>query len=186
MVAQIDYTQTKDRIAKVTPLPVALSKGSIQVFTAPQRNFYTEAIAQALQAAVHGKKALVVQFLQGGINQGVDHPRQLAQNLVWLRCDLNRNIQIGDDDNQAPNLTEPETQAILSLWNYVKDAIASGSYSLFVLDELNLATQLGLISESEVLTTLKHRPSYVDVVLTGADMPSGIIECADQVTQRRN
>jgi cob(I)alamin adenosyltransferase len=185
MVAQIDYTQAKDRIAKVTTLPVALSKGSIQVFTAPQRNFYTETIAQALQAAVHGKKALVVQFFQGGINQGVDHPRQLAQNLVWLRCDLNRNIEISDS-NQAPNLTEPETQAILSLWNYAKDAIASGSYSLFVLDELNLATQLGLISESEVLATLKHRPSYVDVVLTGADMPSGLIECADQVTQRRN
>ncbi len=181
MVAQIDYTPTKDKIAKVTHLPVTRSKGTMQVFTAPQRSFYADSIVQALHVAVQGKQVLVVQFFQGGINQGVDRPRRLAQNLVWLRCDLDRNI-----DSQSPSLSEAETQAILDLWAHTRDSIDSGSYSLFVLDELNLAVQLGLIPESEVLETLQRRPDYVDIVLTGADIPPSFSDAADQVTHRRS
>ncbi len=153
----------------------------MQVVTSPTRGFYADVMAQALRVAGQGKPTLVAQFFQGGIRQGANYPRRLVQNLDWVRCNLERQI-----DPQSPDLTEAETQAVLDLWQYAKDAIAMGHYDVFVLDELSLAIELDLVAETEVLKVLQSRPHQVEVILTGPHMPASLIECADLVTQRRN
>jgi cob(I)alamin adenosyltransferase len=45
--------------------------------------------------------------------------------------------------------------------------------------------QLGLISEDSVLNLLQKRPSQVDVILTGPEMPESLLAIADQVTEFR-
>jgi len=176
MVAQIQTVKTKTlKIA----LPVTPSQGIIQIFTAPDRLFYVDVIAQALRAAGQGTPTLVVQFFQGGIRQGVDLPRTMGQNLQWLRCDLSRKI---DSDTI---MTETEQEAVLSLWAYTKQAIASGQYSLMVLDELNLAIERSLLTETEVIETLKLRPRKLDIMITGANIGNSLVNFADQVTHRR-
>jgi cob(I)alamin adenosyltransferase len=54
-----------------------------------------------------------------------------------------------------------------------------------VLDELSLAINFGLIAEAEVLHFLEHRPSQIDIILTGPEMPPAILEIADQITELR-
>ncbi|MEM7648179.1 MAG: cob(I)yrinic acid a,c-diamide adenosyltransferase, partial [Cyanobacteria bacterium P01_A01_bin.70] len=44
---------------------------------------------------------------------------------------------------------------------------------------------LGLIAEADVLTFLQQRPSQVDVIMTGPEMPASLLEIADQVTEFR-
>jgi cob(I)alamin adenosyltransferase len=183
MVAQIKSVKT-DRSSSPTPrmtLPVTPSRGLMQVVTSPARGFYADIMAQALRIAGQGKPTLVVQFFQGGIRQGLSYPRRLVQNLDWLRGNLERHI-----DPQSPQLTDAEKQAVLELWQHVKDAIAMARYDLFVLDELNLAIELDLIEEAEVLKVLRSRPHQVEVILTGANVPASLIESADLVTQRRS
>jgi cob(I)alamin adenosyltransferase len=63
--------------------------------------------------------------------------------------------------------------------------LQEGRYGLVILDELSLAVNYGFIPEDEVLQLLKERPSYVDVVLTGPQMPEGISSIADQWTELR-
>lgn len=135
-------------------------------------------MAQALRLAGQGTAVLVVQFLKGGIHQGVDHPVQLGQHLTWLRCDLPRCID-------TPHVEPEEAIALQALWDYTKTAVYSGDYALIVLDELSLATKFGLIPEDEVLDFLHQRPSQVDVILTGPEMPESILNIADQITELR-
>jgi cob(I)alamin adenosyltransferase len=66
-----------------------------------------------------------------------------------------------------------------------RDAIASGDYHLVVLDEVNVAVNLGLVEEDELLAMVDARPEHVEVVLTGRDASSRIIERADLVTEMR-
>ncbi|HEY9817124.1 MAG TPA: P-loop NTPase family protein [Candidatus Obscuribacterales bacterium] len=153
-------------------------EGLIQVFTGPHRSFFTSVMAQSLRLAGQGTPVLVVQFLKGGIQQGPDHPVQLGQHLTWLRCDLPRCID-------TPHIEEAEAIALQALWDYTKTAAYSGDYALIVLDELSLATKFGLIPEAEVLDFLHQRPSQVDVILTGPDMPESILNIADQITELR-
>ncbi|WP_293148653.1 MULTISPECIES: P-loop NTPase family protein [unclassified Microcoleus] len=153
-------------------------KGLVQVFTGPHRCFFTNVMAQALRIAGQGSPVLAVQFLKGGINQGHQHPVRLGQNLDWVRCDLPRCIENAD-------LDEIETRSIAQLWEYVQNAVLSGSYALVILDELSLAVNLGLIRETEVLELIDSKPHDLDIILTGPSMPPAILDVADQVTEIR-
>jgi cob(I)alamin adenosyltransferase len=153
-------------------------EGIVQVFTSQHRGFNTLVVAQALRVASQGTPTLLVQFLKGGINQGPTHPTEMGQNFKWVHCAIERHI---DTDQVEPQ----ERQAIQKLWDYTKRQVQEGSYGLVILDELSLAVNYGFIPEDEVLQLLKERPSYVDVVLTGSQMPEGISSIADQWTEVR-
>jgi cob(I)alamin adenosyltransferase len=153
-------------------------EGLVQVFTCPHRSFFTSVMAQALRIAGQGTPVLIVQFLKGGIGQGIHNPVKLGQHLDWVRCDLPRCLD-------TPHLEEAETSALLELWEYTQDVVSSNQYALVVLDELSLAINLGLIPEAEVLDFLKNRPGQVDVILTGPEMPAAILAIADQITELR-
>jgi cob(I)alamin adenosyltransferase len=159
------------------PLP-HMVEGLVQVFTSSHRSFFTNVMAQALQLAGQGNPVLVVQFLKGGIQQGLAHPVKLGQHLDWLRCNIPRCID-------TPELDETEAASLSELWQHTKEVVTQGKYSLVVLDELSLAVNFGLIPEAEVLNLLSDRPSHIDVILTGPNMPQGILDMADQITQLR-
>lgn len=158
--------------------PALCVEGLVQVFTAGQRSFFTNVIAQALRLAGQGTPVLVVQFLKGGITQGYDHPVQLGQNLDWIRCNLPRCID-------SPTVEAEELQSLTDLWEHTQAVVRAGKYDLVVLDELSLAIHFGLISEVDVITFLKTRPRHVDVILTGPEMPRSLLDMADQITQLR-
>jgi cob(I)alamin adenosyltransferase len=173
--------------------------GMVQVFTnsssapdpQPERKFFTNVLAQALRIAQQGTKVLVVQFLKGGINQGCQHPTRLGQNLDWLRCNLQRDIT-GNNNGHIANLgaesgeiTPEEQSAVAELWQHTQGLVDRGDYSLVILDELSLAMNLGLISEDQVLEFIDQRPPAIDIIFTGAAMPQGILNIADQVTKIR-
>jgi len=185
MVAQIKTDQPKTNPTTVnlpkSTLIVTPLKGNVQVFIAPHRNLYADIIAQAMRVAGQGTQVLLVQLFQTGINQGLSNRRRLVENLEWLRCDAQRDLS---KDNIE--LTDTEKSAVLELWDYAKVAIKSGRAGLIVLDEANLLVARSLITEEELLEVLETRSPKVNMILTGASMPSRITEYADQVTHRRN
>lgn len=160
---------------------VAQLQGNVQVFIAPHRNLYTDIIAQGLRVAGQGTQVLLVQFFQTGINQGLDNPRQLVENLQWLRCEAERDISKDEIE-----LTDTEKSAVLELWDYAKKKIKSAGAGLVILDEANLLVLRSLITEEELLEVLKMRSHKVNIIVTGSSMPASVADYADQVTHRRN
>ncbi len=173
MVAQLDTPSINSTLS----LPYSV-QGLVQVFTSSHRNFFTSVMSQVLRIAGQGTPVLIVQFLKGGILQGQDKPIQMGQNLDWIRCDLVRCID-------TSHLDEIENQALQQLWQYTQTVVSEGKYSLVVLDELSLAINFGLIPESEVLAFLTKRPPYVDIILSGPEMPKSLLDVADQITEIR-
>ncbi|WP_071188107.1 P-loop NTPase family protein [Trichormus sp. NMC-1] len=173
MVAQLEPSSINSSLS----LPYSV-QGLVQVFTTSQRNFFTAVMAQALRIAGQGTPVLIVQFLKGGIRQGAERPIQMSQHLDWFRCDLPRCID-------TPQLDETETEALQQLWQYTQKVVSEGKYSLVVLDELSLAINFGLIPEAEVLEFLTKRPPHVDLILTGTEIPTSILDVADQITEIR-
>ncbi len=153
-------------------------EGLVQVFTCPHRNFFTSVMAQAMRLAGQGTAVLVVQFLKGGIGQGYDRPMQLTQNLDWVRCDLPRCVD-------TPIVDDREQRSITDLWQYTQNVVYQDRYDLVVLDELSVAMNFNLIAQAEVLEFLRKRPSHIDVILTGPDVPEAILDVADQITELR-
>jgi cob(I)alamin adenosyltransferase len=68
-------------------------------------------------------------------------------------------------------------------WDVAKGAIASGLYSVIVLDELNPLLDLGLLEVDEVVRTLKNKPEPIEIIVTGRGTPQALLDIADLHTE---
>lgn len=59
------------------------------------------------------------------------------------------------------------------------EKVRTGAYGLVILDEVNVAVHLGLISVEEVLSLIREKPASVDLVLTGRNAHQAIIDASD-------
>ncbi len=70
-------------------------------------------------------------------------------------------------------------------WDVAKGAIASGLYSVVVLDELNPVLDLGLLPVEEVVQTLKRKPEELEIIATGSRTPKQLLDIADLHSEMR-
>ncbi len=70
-------------------------------------------------------------------------------------------------------------------WDVAKGAIASGLYSVVVLDEINPVLDLGLLPVDEVVRTLKNKPEELEIIATGRAAPQPLLDIADLHSEMR-
>jgi cob(I)alamin adenosyltransferase len=70
-------------------------------------------------------------------------------------------------------------------WDVAKGAIASGLYSVVVLDEINPVLDLGLLPVDEVVRTLKNKPEELEIIATGRAAPQALLDIADLHSEMR-
>ncbi len=79
----------------------------------------------------------------------------------------------------ADEITKFDRQEAQRGWDIAKGAIASGLYSVVVLDELNPVLDLGLLSTDDVVRSLKSKPEHLEVIATGRGTPHQLLEITD-------
>lgn len=79
----------------------------------------------------------------------------------------------------ADDITKFDRQEAQRGWDIAKGAIASGLYSVVVLDELNPVLDLGLLDINDVVQSLRKKPDHLEVISTGRGTPQGLLNVAD-------
>lgn len=64
-------------------------------------------------------------------------------------------------------------------WDIAKGAIASGLYSVIVLDELSPVLDLGLLPVDGVGRALRDKPESLEIIVTGRGAPQPLLDLAD-------
>ena len=59
--------------------------GQIQIYKSSYRGSFSSIIRDSLRNAALGSKVLLVQFMKGGVRQGVANALKLCGNLTWVR-----------------------------------------------------------------------------------------------------
>ncbi len=150
------------------------NQGLVQVYTGNGKGKTTAALGQALRAAGQGMKVVIIQFIKGGCTCG-EH-LFTAQHRSFDIVQPNARTSF----NQTPGELRPVTEQTLAL---ARRTITSGDYDMVILDEILVATSMGLISTDQVLGLMRKKPEKVELVLTGRGAPKEIIDQADLVTQ---
>ena len=68
-------------------------------------------------------------------------------------------------------------------WAEVKRRIADERYEFIVLDELTYPIKFGWLDEQDVIDTLRDRPGFQHVIVTGRDATPALIDAADLVSE---
>jgi cob(I)alamin adenosyltransferase len=68
-------------------------------------------------------------------------------------------------------------------WEQIKRDLAAETYTLLVLDEFTYPMKWGWVDVDDVVATLRDRPGYQHVVITGRDADPRLVEVADLVTE---
>lgn len=154
--------------------------GYIQVYTGNGKGKTTASLGLAMRALGRCWKVLIIMFTKGGDDYGElkafrELAPDIANNLNIVQAGLDRIVYI---DNQ----NEKDREEILKGWNLAKKAIENDEYQLIILDEANIAIDLGIIDVDEVVDVLKNKPDNMEIVLTGRNAHPKIIEIAHLVS----
>ena len=163
-----------------------LQSGQIQIYQSSYRGSYTSILRDSLRNAALGRKVLLIQFMKGGVKQGVDHAVKLCGNLTWIRSSHSFDQYNSEETENNNNLKKSIHKSIHELWNFCKKELLSGKNDQIILDEIFLAIKLNMIDKDDLISTLENRFISGDVILTGTDIPKDLLLMANQITELRS
>jgi cob(I)alamin adenosyltransferase len=155
--------------------------GLVIVYTGKGKGKTTAALGMALRATGYNHKICMIQFIKGSWHYG----EMTSSKRLEPEFEL---IAIGKgfvgilDDKTPPEIHQKIADEAVEI---SKEKILSGKYDIVILDEINYAVNLGLVSVEKVLELIKIKPVQLNLVLTGNHAKPEIIEVADLVTEMR-
>jgi len=155
-----------------------LEKGLVQVYTGNGKGKTSAAFGLALRAIGRGLKVYIIQFIKGGFDYGEMYIVNKLPNLTLKAFGRGKFVMTKPPEKEDVTLAEEALKL-------AKEIVQSGKYDVVVLDEINVALSLKLIKLEQVLELIECKPEHVELVLTGRDAPTEIVEAADLVTEMK-
>jgi cob(I)alamin adenosyltransferase len=153
-----------------------LERGLVEVYTGNGKGKTSAAFGLALRATGRGFKVYVIQFIKGGFDYGELYAVPKLPNLQLKAFGTGRFVTRKPPGKEDFELAE-------QAFTLAEEIVRKGEHDVVVLDEVNVALDLKLISLEKILELIKNKPKHVELVLTGRGAPKEIIEVADLVTE---
>ena len=146
------------------------------VHTGKGKGKSTAAFGMVCRALGHGMRVGVIQFVKGKwetgekkILEAFSHQvavHTMGEGFTWDTQDLNRDIAAAD-----------------AAWNQAKVMMQDPSYSMILLDELNIVLRYDYLSIDDVVKTIKNKREDLHIIITGRNAKEELIEISDLVTE---
>ena len=162
-------------------MPVPSDRGLVIVYTGKGKGKTTAALGIVLRAVGHGYRVGMIQFIKGEWYYGeLTSSKRLEPEFEMIAAGKGF-VGIIDDDHPIEDHQDAARQALA----IAREKLASGAYDVLILDEINYAVKLNLLSEQDVLDLIKSRPQKTTIVLTGNYAPESVLQVADLITEMR-
>jgi cob(I)alamin adenosyltransferase len=157
-----------------------LKTGLVHVYTGDGKGKTTAALGVALRVLGWGGRACMIQFIKGYARIGEAQFADESAGRFVLRQFAETSVR-DIPEQQVLARKEAAERALVA----AADAIRTGEFDLVILDEVNNALHYRLIHIERVLQLLRDRPAHVEIILTGRNAPTALIDAADYVTDMR-
>ncbi len=152
--------------------------GLIMVNTGNGKGKTTAALGTALRAVGCGFKVFMVQFIKGSWDYGELHAAERLAPYFEMK-------PMGEGFTWETKDKERDTEVAGRAWDFCKELIRKNEHDLLIFDEINNAMDYGYVDVTDVVETLKNKPSGMHVILTGRNAPQEIVNIAHLVTEMR-
>jgi cob(I)alamin adenosyltransferase len=154
------------------------ARSLVLVNTGDGKGKSTAAMGVALRSLARGWRVLVVQFVKSGEWRSGEQEMLQGLGADWRA--------VGDGFSWDSEDLEASAALAREAWRPAAAALAGGTHELVVLDEVTYPLQWGWLDAHEVLAQIRGRDDRVNVVITGRDAPTPLVEIADTVTEMRS
>jgi cob(I)alamin adenosyltransferase len=158
---------------------MVLSQGYVQLYTGNGKGKTTAALGLAMRAYGAGLQTMIIQFMKGNSYSELK-TLALLQDLITIE-------QYG-----SKHFYKPQDGTYIEHRDYASkglqrahQVLASQDFAVVILDEIVNALHHNLITYEELLELLEAKPAQVELVLTGRNAPTDLIERCDLVTEMR-
>ncbi|MEA1981063.1 MAG: cob(I)yrinic acid a,c-diamide adenosyltransferase [candidate division Zixibacteria bacterium] len=156
-------------------------KGLLIVYTGNGKGKTTAALGMVIRAVGYNWKVKIIQFIKGNWKYGeLEGIKMLAPNVDLITVGEGF-VGIIDDDKDFNQHVKAAQEGI----KYAIEIIKKEEHKLIVLDELNVALDLKLVTKEEVEQIFDNLTDNVHLVITGRNAPDWLIERADLVTEMK-
>lgn len=152
-------------------------RGYVHVYTGDGKGKTTAAIGLAIRAAGAGLKVYIAQFIKMGDYSEIKALKRFSDLITIEQYGLGRFL------DKTPS--KEDIAIARKGLEMVKNVMASGKVNLVILEEANVAAKFGLFSVQEIVQLIVNKPKEIELVFTGRDASSQVIEVADLVTEMK-
>jgi cob(I)alamin adenosyltransferase len=146
------------------------------VLTGEGKGKSTSAFGMLLRSWARGYRCAVFQFVKSAKwKVGEAKAAQQLGGITWEK--------MGDGWSWLSRDLEHSAELARAGWEGVREAIAQERYEFILLDEITYPINWGWIEIAEVLETLRERPGFQHIVLTGRRAAPELVVAADLVSE---
>lgn len=162
-----------------------MKRGYVQVYTGDGKGKTTAAIGLCVRALGAGLSVYFGQFIKGMRYSEI----KVLESIQLLGSDPElAKLKIEQYGRGCFIYRDPGPEDLDAAAQGIQKALkalVSGTYDLVVLDEINVAHKIGLVSDDDLRLLLDRRPGTVELVFTGRYAPPFLLARADLVTEMR-
>jgi cob(I)alamin adenosyltransferase len=152
-------------------------KGKVHVYTGDGKGKTTAALGLSIRAAGAGLRVFIAQFIKADEYSEIKALKRFS-DLITVE-------QFGLGGFIGGNPSSGDIEAAQKGVARVREIISSETYDVVVLDEANIAVNYKLISEQDLLDIINAKSRNIELVITGRNASSKIMDKADLVTQMK-
>ena len=154
-------------------------KNLLLVYTGNGKGKTTAALGMVIRALGYKWKVCIIQFVKGSWKYGELKGLKRLEPDVELHVIGEGFVGIVDDTKEFDEHQAAARKGV----QLAIERIKSREHKLIILDELNVALDLGLISDDDARSIIDTRSDQQHLVITGRGAPDWLIEMADLVTE---
>lgn len=158
-----------------------LNKGLVQIYTGDGKGKTTAAIGQGMRAYGNNLRVYMVQFLKGRKTGELNTINELGDNFKLFRFEKPRDFVWNLNEEQKEELK----YEIKEGYKFVLETIKESKCDVLIIDEIMGVLSNKFLTVDEVLYIIDNKPSNMELILTGRNVPKEIVEKADLVTEMK-
>ena len=152
--------------------------GLIHIYCGDGKGKTTASLGLAVRCAGHGNRVLIVQFLKSRPT-GELKSLALLPTIEVMRGKETKKFTFQMNDEEKAQVKGEH----LALFDKVKQKCMDEHFDLLILDEVIGAINTGVFDKDILVDFLKGKPAELEVVLTGRNPVSELVELADYVSE---
>ncbi|MGK0468813.1 MAG: cob(I)alamin adenosyltransferase [Clostridium sp.] len=159
-----------------------LKNGYVQIYTGNGKGKTTAAVGLAVRAAGNGYNVIMVQFLKGSKTGEIESAKKLAPFFNIFRFEEKRGFFWTLNAEEKIELKEEVQKG----YEFCRKALKEEKCDILIMDEVMGALSNGLISEDQLIELIDKKPSNIELILTGRNVPRAILDKANLVTEMKD